>query len=330
MKIRRMGRTGLKVTELCLGTMTFGHQCDEPTSFAILNRATEAGVNFIDTADVYPVPPTPETTGRTEEIIGKWLVGKRDRFVLATKCRIRVGHGPNDEGLSRKHILKAVEDSLRRLQTDYVDLYQAHSFDPETPADETLRAFDDLVRSGKVRYIGCSNFAAWQVALSLGVSERRGIARYDCLQPRYNMLHRDIEAELLPLCRDQGLGVIAYNPLAGGFLSGKYRDLADPPSGTRFTLGKTGELYRERYWHSSMLEAVARLRAFFEPRRRSLVTVAVAWVLAQPGITSAILGASKPEQLDASLAAVNLTLDDEERAACDLAWYGIPRSAPTR
>ncbi len=313
MKIHRMGRTGLKVTELCLGTMTFGHQCDEPTSFAILNRAAEAGVTFLDTADCYPVPPTPETNGRTEEIVGKWLHGKRDRFVLATKCRIRVGHGPNDEGLSRKHILKAVEDSLRRLKTDYIDLYQSHSFDPDTPAEETMRAFDDLVRSGKVRYVGCSNFAAWQLALNLGVSERLSLARYDCVQPRYNLLHRDIEAELLPLCRDQGVGVIAYNPLAGGFLSGKYRSLEAPPAGTRFTLGKTGDLYRDRYWHQTMLEAVGRLRSFFEPRGRSLVTVAVAWVLAQPGVTSAILGASRAEQLDASLAAVDLTLDEEER-----------------
>jgi aryl-alcohol dehydrogenase-like predicted oxidoreductase len=330
MKTHRMGRTGLKVTELCLGTMTFGNQCDEPTSFAILNKAADAGVNFIDTADAYPVPPTPETAGRTEEIIGRWLAGKRDRFVLATKCRIRVGHGPNDEGLSRKHILKAVEDSLRRLKTDCIDLYQAHSFDPDTPAEETLRAFDDLVRSGKVRYIGCSNFAAWQVALSLGISERLGLYRYDCVQPRYNLLHRDIEAELLPLCRDQGIGVIAYNPLAGGFLSGKYKNLEELPVGTRFTLGKTGELYRERYWHRSMLEVVERLRTFFEPRGKSLVTVAVSWVLAQPGVTSAILGASKPEQLDASLAAAAVELDDEERAVCDLAWYGIPRMPPTR
>lgn len=206
MKIRRLGRTGLKVSEICLGTMTFGHQCDEPTSLAILDRAAEAGVTFIDTADAYPVPPTPETAGRTEEILGGWLQGKRERFVLATKCRIRVGPGPNDEGLSRKHILKAIEDSLRRLKTDYIDLYQGHTFDPETPQEETLRTFDDLVRQGKVRYVGCSNFAAWQLALALGTSERLGLARYDCLQPRYNLLFRDIEAELLPLCRDRRRG----------------------------------------------------------------------------------------------------------------------------
>ena len=325
MKIRRMGRTGLKVSEICLGTMTFGHQCDEKTSFAILDRATEAGVNFIDTADVYPVPPTPETSGRTEEIIGKWLQGKRDRFVLATKCRMRVGHGPNDEGLSRKHILKAVEDSLRRLKTDVIDLYQAHSFDPETPQDETLRAFDDLVHQGKVRYLGCSNFAAWQLALGLGISAQLGLARYDCVQPRYNLLYREIEAELLPLCRDQGLGVIAYNPLAGGFLSGKYQSLDPPPAGTRFSLGKTGELYRDRYWQQSQLQAVEHIRAHFLPRGKSLVTVAVAWVLAQPGITSAIIGAIKPSQLDEILAAVDCTQEEQERDLLNLAWYTLPR-----
>jgi aryl-alcohol dehydrogenase-like predicted oxidoreductase len=325
MKYRRMGRTGLKVTEICLGTMTFGHQCDDKTSFAILDRAADAGVDFIDTADAYPVPPTPETAGRTEEIIGRWLQGKRNRFVLATKCRIRVGTGANDEGLSRRHIFQAVEASLRRLRTDWIDLYQAHSLDPDTPREETLRAFDDLVRQGKVRYIGCSNFPAWQVALSLGTSERLGLARYDCMQPRYNLLYRDIEAELLPLCRDQGLGVIAYNPLAGGFLSGKYAALGQPPTGTRFALGKTGELYRERYWHDAHLHAVEELRQHFQARGIALVTAAVAWVLAQPGITSAIVGASKPEQLEASLAAAELTLTPEDLQVCERAWYRLPR-----
>jgi aryl-alcohol dehydrogenase-like predicted oxidoreductase len=325
MHIRRLGHTGLKVSALCLGTMTFGRQADEATSFAILDRAAAAGVNFLDTADAYPVPPEPATAGRTEEIIGRWLKGRRDQFVLATKCRIRVGPGPNDEGLSRRHILKAVEDSLRRLGTDWIDLYQAHSPDPDTPLDETLHAFDDLVRSGKVRYVGCSNYPAWQVALALGTSAAHAWARFDCVQPRYNLLYREIEAELLPLCRHAGLGVIAYNPLAGGFLSGKYRSLDAPPPGTRFSLGKTGELYRGRYWHQVQLEAVERLRQFFEPRGRSLVTVAVAWVMNEPGVTSAIVGASRPEQLDASLAATTLELDPEEDAACDAVWYSLPR-----
>jgi aryl-alcohol dehydrogenase-like predicted oxidoreductase len=325
MKIRRMGNTGLKVSEVCLGTMTFGHQCDEPTSRAIMDKAAEHGVTFLDTADAYPVPPTPETAGRTEEIVGRWLQGRRDRFVLATKCRIRVGTGPNDEGLSRRHVLKACEDSLRRLGTDTIDLYQAHAPDPDTPQEETLRAFDDLVRQGKVRYIGCSNFPGWLVALGLGISARLGLARWDCVQPRYNLLYREIENELLPLCRHQGLGVIAYNPLAGGFLTGKYRSLDKPVPGTRFTLGKTGDLYRERYWQQAQLDAVEQLRRSLEPRGKSLVRVAVAWVLAQPGITSAIVGASRPEQLDESLAAVNVTLDKEEREACNLLWYSLPR-----
>ncbi len=325
MKIRRMGQTGLKVSEVCLGTMTFGHQCDEAASFAILERAAAAGVTFIDTADAYPVPPTPETAGRTEEIVGKWLAGKRDRFVLATKCRIRTGTAPTDEGLSRRHILRSVEDSLRRLRTDYIDLYQAHAPDPDTPLEESLRAFDDLVRQGKVRYVGCSNYPAWQVALGLGISARLELARFDCVQPRYNLLHRDIEAELLPLCRDQGIGVIAYNPLAGGFLSGKYRTLEAPPEGTRFTLGKTGELYRERYWHRAQLEAVQELKRHFDARGVSLVSAAVAWVLAQPGITSAIVGASRAEQLGESLAAVDTVLDEKDREVCNLAWYSLPR-----
>src|SRR5438445_524703 len=173
MNYRRMGRTGLKVTEICLGTMTFGYQCDERTSTAILDKAADQGVTFIDTADVYPVPPSPETAGKSEEIIGRWFRGKREKFILATKCRMRVGHGPNDEGLSRKHVLKAAEDSLRRLQTDYIDLYQTHSPDPDTPQEETVEALDSLVRQGKVRYIGCSNYPAWQIARSGG----------DCLGP---------------------------------------------------------------------------------------------------------------------------------------------------
>jgi aryl-alcohol dehydrogenase-like predicted oxidoreductase len=326
MKTVRVGRTGLKVTEICLGTMTFGYQCDEKTSFAIMNKSADGGVTFIDTADVYPVPPSVETAGRTEEIVGRWLKGQRDRFVLATKCRMKVGPDANDEGLSRRHIIKAVDDSLRRLQTDYIDLYQPHSFDAETPLEETMRALDDVVRAGKVRYLGCSNYPAWMIALSLGVSAAHDWARFDCVQPRYNLLHREIEAELLPLCRDQGVGVIAYNPLAGGFLTGKYQSLeAPPPEKTRFALGKTGDLYRERYWQQSQLEAVKELQAFFQPRGKSLLQVAITWVLAQPGMTSAIVGASKPEQLDASLGAVNVTLDAEELAVCNRAWYHLPR-----
>lgn len=330
MKTKRFGATGLKVSEICLGTMTFGHQCDEPQSFAILDRAAEAGVTFLDSADAYPVPPTPETAGRTEVILGKWLHGQRDRFVLATKCRIRVGHGPNDEGLSRGHIMRAAEASLRRLKTEYIDLYQAHLPDADTPLEETLRAFDDLVRQGKVRYLGVSNFPAWQTALALGICDKLGLHRLVSVQPRYNLLYREIESELLPLCRDQGLAVMPYNPLAGGFLTGKYQSLGDTSAGGRFNLpGKTGPLYRERYWQEAQLEEVKRLHTFFGPRGKQLTSVAVRWVLDQPGITTAIVGASKPEQLTDSFAALELKLDEEEKAFCEEAWYRLPRRVPT-
>jgi aryl-alcohol dehydrogenase (NADP+) len=333
MQERRMGRTGLKVSEICLGTMTFGGQCDEATSFRIMDVAAERGVTFLDTADVYPIPPDIATAGRTEEVVGRWLAassGRRHAVVLATKCRARVGPGPNDQGLSRRHILAACEASLRRLGTDTIDLYQSHSYDPDTPIDETLRAFDDLVRSGKVRYVGCSNYAAWQLALGLGISDRHDWARYDCVQPRFNLLYRDIESELLPLCRDQGVGVIAYNPLAGGFLSGKHSAEAPPSPGTRFTMGASGELYRERYWHEAQFRAVEDLKSYCGRRGWDLATASIAWVLQQPGITSAIVGASRPEQLDATLAAPDLTLDDDARKAFDAAWWTIPRRPPGR
>ena len=327
MKQRKMGRTGLKVSELCLGTMTFAGQSDEAVSVAILDRATEAGITFLDTADAYPIPPSPETAGRTEQVIGRWLAanGRRGEFVVATKCRIRVGHGANDQGLSRRHILAACEASLRRLQTDWIDLYYAHMPDPETPIDESLRAFDDLVRGGKVRYLGLSNYPAWQVALALAATERAGLARVDCVQPRYNLLYREIDSELLPLCRDQGIGVAVYNPLAGGLLTGKHASKDGPTSGTRFTLGASGDLYRNRYWHEAQFAAVERLKAFFDARNVPLATAAIAWTLAQPGITSSIIGASRPEQLAGTLAAADYSLDDEAKAICDAAWWSLPR-----
>ncbi len=331
MKIKQMGRTGLKVTEICLGTMTFGLQCDEAASFAILDKAAEFGVNFIDTADVYPVPVSPDTVGPTEEIVGMWLSGKREQFVLATKCRHTMGPLPNDTGLSRKHVLAACEASLRRLRTDYIDLYQVHAPDPDTPIEGTLAALDTLVHSGKVRYIGCSNFLAWQLALALSASERHRLARFDCVQPRYNLLTRDIEQDLLPLCRDQGLGVIAYNPLAGGMLTGKYAASvsAAPPENTRFG-GPAGTLYRNRYWHDAEAQTVAELNAWFESRGKKLAQASIAWMLARPGITSAIVGASSAAQLDQTLPAAGLALDQEEMAKLDAAWYTLPRRPPAR
>jgi aryl-alcohol dehydrogenase-like predicted oxidoreductase len=327
MKIKRLGRTGLKVSEICLGTMTFGQQCDEATSFSIMDAAVENAVNFFDTADGYPMGGSVETVGRTETIIGKWLRGRRSDLVIATKCWVPMGRGPNDGGLSRKHIFDAVEGSLRRLQIDYIDLYQAHAPDPDTPLDETLRAFDDLVHQGKVRYIGCSNFKAWLLATGLAISDKNGLARFDCVQPRYNILFREIETELLPLCRHNGVGVIAYNPLAGGFLTGKYKRDSSPSRETRFGFlsGRTRSIYHKRYWQDAQFEAVEHLQEFAKRRGKPLTQMAVSWVLAQPDVTSAIVGATSPDQLRQSLPAVDLTLDSEEMEFCNEIWFRLPR-----
>ncbi len=319
MKIKQLGRTGLKVSEVCLGTMTFGNQADQPAAFAIMDVADRSGVNFFDTADVYPLGGTLTTVGRTEEIVGNWLKDRqaRERVVLATKCCGRMGSLPNDEGLSRKHVIAACEASLRRLGTDYIDLYQVHSPDPNTPIEETLRALDSLVQSGKVRYIGCSNYPAWRLADALWTSALHGLARFDCDQPRYNMLFRMIEDEIMPLCLQHGVGLIVYNPLAGGMLTGRYRRARDLAEGTRFALTGAGELYRRRYWKEDVFDLVDELDAFVEARSLKLVHVALAWVLARAGVTCAIVGASRPEQLEQSLAGVETALDDEVRSACE-------------
>jgi aryl-alcohol dehydrogenase-like predicted oxidoreductase len=327
MKIKNLGRTGLKVSEVCLGTMTFGMQANKETAFAIMDVADRAGVTFFDTADVYPLGADLHEAGRTEEIVGDWLHERnaRDRIVLATKCRGKMGPGPNDEGLSRKHIISACEQSLRRLKTDYIDLYQVHSPDLSTPIEETLRALDDLVHAGKVRYVGCSNYPAWQLADALWTSKLLDITRFESVQPRYNILFRMIEEELIPLTQSHGLGVIVYNPLAGGVLTGRYRQTREIEPNTRFSLKNSGQLYQRRYWNDAMFEAVTHLSDFFTPRNKKLTHVALAWVLAQSGITSAILGASKPEQLEDSLQGVDLQLDDEELRACNEPWYLLPR-----
>jgi len=313
----RLGHTGLLVSQLCLGTMTFGLQCDETTSVAILDRAAEGGITFIDTSDVYPLGGGLPTVGRTEEILGNWLQGKRDRFVVATKCFGRTGPAAWEQGNSRKHILAAVEDSLRRLGTDYIDLYQLHGPDPGTPIDETLGALDDLVRSGKVRYVGCSNFQSYQVARALGRSEARSVVRFDSVQPRYNLLFRQIERELLPLCAEEGIGVIPYNPIAGGLLSGKHDSSVPPPEGTRFTLGNASANYQDRYWHDREFATVEELRTIAEREGVALVTLSIAWVLANPVVTAPIIGASRPGQLDASLAATDYVMSAALKAELD-------------
>ena len=311
----RLGHTGLQVSTLCLGTMTFGLQCDEQTSRAILDAAAEGGISFLDSADVYPLGGSLETVGRTEEILGRWLAGRRDDYVVATKCWGATGTRPWDRGASRRHILAAAEASLRRLGTDYIDLYQLHAYDPDTPIDETLSALDDLVHSGKVRYIGCSNFLAYQLARALGRSEALGLARLESVQPRYNLLFRQIERELLPLADQEGVAVIPYNPIAGGLLTGKH-DRQQAPDG-RFTLGTAGHLYRDRYWHEREFDTVEQLRPLASEAGVSLATLAVQWLLANPVVTSAIVGASRPEQLADSLAAAETPLDPELKIRLD-------------
>jgi len=312
----RLGRTGLQVSRLCLGTMTFGYQCDEPTSVAILNAAADAGITFLDTADVYPLGGGLDTVGRTEEIIRRWLVGRRESVVLATKCVGRMGPQPWQQGASRRHILDAIEGSLRRLGTDYIDLYQLHSFDPSVSHDETLSALDQLVRDGKVRYIGCSNYLASQLARAIGRSETLGLARFDSVQPRYNLLYRNCERELFPLCLDDGVGVIPYNPLAGGFLTGKHRRGA-PTEGTRFTLGTAAQNYQNRYWNDRDFATVDALRDIAAEAGLTLTQLAVAWCLAQPAVTSPIIGASRPDQLAEPVTALDHRLDADLLAQLD-------------
>jgi aryl-alcohol dehydrogenase-like predicted oxidoreductase len=309
MEHRRLGRTGLKVSAICLGTMQFGWTADEPESFAVMDAFAQAGGNFIDTADVYSRWVEGNPGGVSEQIIGRWMKsrGNRGQVILATKVRGRMWEGPNGEGLSRSHIMRACDDSLRRLQTDYIDLYQTHSYDAETPIEETLEALNDLVRAGKVRYIGCSNYPAWRLALALGVSERRGWARYDSLQPHYNLAHRaEFERELEELCRDQGLGVIPYSPLAGGFLTGKYRRGEQVPASARAS-GIQQRYFNERGW--ATLDA---LLTVADEHGTHPARIALAWQLHRPAITAPIIGANTPEQLADSLGAIDIKLSQEQ------------------
>jgi aryl-alcohol dehydrogenase-like predicted oxidoreductase len=308
MQYKNLGHTGLNVSRLCLGTMTFGLQTEERVAFEIIDKAVEAGVNFIDTADVYPLGGDLKSVGRTEEIVGAWLKGRRSQFIVATKAVGKMGPHPWNQGASRKHLLDAIDASLQRLGTDYVDLYQLHSDDATTPLDETLEALDVIVRSGRARYIGVSNFLAYRLAKALGRADTLRLTRMVSVQPRYSLLFREIERELLPLAEEEHLGVISYNPLAGGLLTGKHKLTATPPAG-RFTLGTAGSRYQSRYWHEREFATIEALRGAAREAGVSLTTASVAWVLANPVVTSAILGASRPEQLADTLAAIDLQLD---------------------
>ncbi|MEJ8850780.1 aldo/keto reductase [Variovorax rhizosphaerae] len=318
MQYKKLGGTGLTVSRVCLGTMTFGGQCDEASSRDILDKAFEGGITFFDTADSYPFGSAPGVSGSTEQIMGRWLKGKRHQVVLTSKGGSRVGPAPWDAGGSRKHLLDAIDASLRRLDTDYVDLYQLHHDDPSTPLEEIMEALDTIVRSGKARYVGASNFLAYRLALSLGKSEARGWARFASVQPRYNLLFRQIERELLPLAAEEKVGVMVYNPLAGGLLTGKYASSTESlPENTRFSIGSDKANYRERYWHEREFATLAALRTEAAEAGLPLTSLAVAWVLAHPSVTTAIVGASRPAQLADSLSAVDFPFDPAFKARLD-------------
>ncbi len=310
MQYRRMGRTGLRVSAICLGTMTFGWSADEATSFAIMDAAVDAGINFFDTADIYSYWVPGNRGGESETIIGKWLKEHdRRQLVIATKVRGPMWDSPNGQGLSRTHIVQAVEDSLRRLQTDYIDLYQVHYPDDETPLDETLRALDDLVRSGKVRYVGASNYPAWLLMKSLWVSDSHGWARFDCIQPHHSLLHRqEFERELQAACIDQQIGVTPYSPLAAGFLTGKYRRHEGNPDTTRSESG----LIKRLVGDERAFDVVDEVQRIAVAHRIPAAQVALAWQLAQPAITAPIIGARTVDQLLETVGAAEVVLDQSE------------------
>jgi aryl-alcohol dehydrogenase-like predicted oxidoreductase len=313
---RRLGHTGLKVSELCLGTMTFRWTSTEEESHQVLDAAFEAGINFIDTADVYSRWAKGNAGGVAETIIGRWIGSKRrDELVVATKVRASMGPGPNDQGLSRAHIMSAIEASLRRLQTDYIDLYQAHSPDEGTSLDETLRAFDDLVRQGKVRYIGCSNYPAWQVAKALGISAKINLARFDSVQPHYNLIWRgEFERELMPLCAQEGIGVIPYSPLQAGFLTGKYKRGIPIPKGSR---GESNDNIKAWLKDERALGLLDEQQEIANLHGWTMTQTALAWLLTNPVVTSAIIGADNVAQLNDSLASVGCRLAPEEKRTLD-------------
>ncbi len=319
MEYRVLPQTDLKVSRLSMGTMTFGSQVSEADSIRMMDRCLEAEINFFDTANIY-------NQGESERIVGQGLKGRRKNIILASKARGKMGGGPDDVGLSRAAIRKAIEASLRRLQTDYLDLYYLHQPDYDTPIEETLETMAELVREGKVRYPAISNYAAWQVTQILWLCEKNGYPRPCISQPMYNLLARGIEDEYLPFCRKFQIAVVPYNPLAGGFLSGKHRSDAEPARGTRFDGNR---MYLDRYWHGDYFQAVEATAQIAREAGRSLVELAFQWLLSRPVVDSIILGASKMEQLEANLKACEGTpLDKATLERCDGVWNRLRGVTP--
>ena len=308
MKYRLLGRTGLQVSEICLGTMMFGGRTDEAHSIEIISKAIDSGINFIDTADIY-------NAGVSEEITGRAIADRRDQVILATKGRNAMGEGVNDKGASRGYLMRALDESLRRLGTDYIDLYYVHSPDYDTPMEETLRTLDDMVRSGKVRYIACSNFRAWYLALALGISDKNGLERFSCLQPLYNIVNRDIEVEVLPLCRDQQLGVVSYSGLARGILTGKYATFGEYPEGSRASLDDPRMVQAEL--REASIVVSQQIKEHCDGRGTPCSHFALAWCLANPILTSVIIGPRTMEQFDDNLGCLDVEWTDEDEAVVD-------------
>jgi aryl-alcohol dehydrogenase-like predicted oxidoreductase len=303
MQYRLLGKTGVKVSQLCYGTMSFGGDADEETSAALFKRCRDAGINFFDCANVY-------SAGRAEEILGNLVAGSRDELILTSKCYFPTGKDVNARGATRRNILLSIEASLKRLKTDRLDIYFIHRFDDQTPLEETLRALDDLVSQGKILYPAASNFAAWQVEKALGISARQNLARFECLQPMYNLLKRQAEVEILPMAQAEGLGVISYSPLAGGLLSGKYGKNLQPESG-RLLVNK---MYQVRYGDDGVLDTADRFNSFARERGFDPVALGVAWVGSHPGVTAPIIGARSVAQLEGSLKSLEIPMTPELRA----------------
>ncbi|NHN29489.1 aldo/keto reductase [Paenibacillus agricola] len=318
MEHRRLGNTGLKVSVISLGCMAFGRWIDEKTSLQVFDAALDAGITLFDTADIYGRgmdSRNPLQSGESEAILGRIIQKRRSKIILATKVNGKVGLGPNDHGLSRYHITRAIEDSLKRLQTDVIDLYQVHRFDPDTPLEETLGALDDLVKQGKVRYIGCSNYAAWQIAKAHGISQQKGLNRFVSVQPPYSLLVRDIEQELLPFCESEGVGAIVYSPLARGLLTGKYVDGGAHPAGSR--ADRADRALLALLAKPQILQNVCKLQEFANERGWSLPCMALAWVAKRAGVASAILGASRPEHVQAIEGLAEIKLQEEDMVVLD-------------
>lgn len=308
MKLKKLGRTGVLVSELCLGTMTFGWQADEAASHRILTQFTQMGGNFLDTANVY-------SSGKSEEIVGSWLAGRnRSEIVLATKARFRTADGPNDVGLSRKHLLHAVRESLQRLRTDYIDLLQVHAWDPLTPLEETFGTLHRLVEDGRIRYVGVSNYRAWQFEKALQLCRARGWQEPVSLQPQYSIYARATEFELLPMCRAEEIAVLPWSPLAGGFLTGKYTEgVRAPPKGTRIGDAKDLEFYARRFENERAARIVQAVQEVARSVGKTPAQVALNWLTGRPGVTAPILGVRNVEQLTEDVAATGWSLPEAER-----------------